>query len=154
MAAMVPENVKEAIVAKLDDLGLELFDLRFLQAGSRGVLRIAIDSPDGVKIGDCEKASSELAIVLDVEGFLGGRPYNLEVSSPGIDRPLKTEKDFKRSMGRFVVLQMTPEFPGKKTVRGKVVGCANGILQCEIDGEVKELQLSQIVSGKEEIQFK
>jgi ribosome maturation factor RimP len=154
MAFPVPENIKEAIAAKLAELGLELFELRFFQAGSRGILRIIIDSPSGVTIGDCEKASSELSILLDVEDFLAGRPYNLEISSPGIDRPLKTEKDFKRTIGRFVVVQMTEEYSDKKTLRGKVTGCADGILKCEIDGEIRELALSLIISGKEEIQFK
>jgi ribosome maturation factor RimP len=154
MAAAVPENIQEAIVAKLGEFGLELFDLKFFQAGSRGVLRITIDSPDGVTISDCEKASSELSMLLDVEDFLSGRPYNLEISSPGIDRPLKTEKDFKRTIGRFVVLQMMPDYVGKKALRGKVIGCSEGILKCDIDGVITDLSLPLIAKGKEELQFK
>lgn len=151
---MIPGNIRELIIAKLAELGYELFDLRFFQAGSRAVFRITIDSPGGVTIGACERVSNELSLFLDVENFSAGRPYSLEVSSPGIDRPLKTERDFKRTIGRFVVLQMVPHFEGKKTLRVKVTGCADGNLQCEIDGISTGLPLSLIASGKEELQFK
>jgi ribosome maturation factor RimP len=154
MSPMIPENVQELIASKLAELGYELFDIRFFQAGSRAVLRVTIDAPIGVSVGDCEKASTELSLLLDVEEFSAGRPYTLEISSPGIDRPLKTERDFKRTVGRFVMLQMVPHYDGKKTLRAKVIGCADGIVQCEIDGSSAGLPLSLIVSGKEELPFK
>ncbi len=154
MGSMIPESIKELIVAKLAELGYEPFDIRFFQAGSRALVRITIDARNGVSVGDCEKVSNELSLLLDVEDFSAGRPYTLEVSSPGIDRPLKTERDFRRTAGRFVVLQMAPVFNGKKTLRGKVVNCTNVVVLCEIDGIITELPLSLIVSGKEELQFK
>lgn len=154
MAGLLPENIKELIEAKLAEHGYELYESKFFQAGSRAVLRIVIDSPEGVKIADCEKASKELSIMLDVEDFSSTRPYTLELSSPGIDRKLTTERDFKRTVGRFVVVQMTPEYEGKKTVRGKVTGCSSGKVLCEVEGAIIELPLDRIIYGKEEIQFK
>ena len=154
MGSLIPENIRELIVAKLAELGYEFFDCRFFQAGSRAVLRVSIDSPGGVSVGDCEKTSTELSLLLDVEEFSAGRPYTLEISSPGIDRPLKTERDFKRTIGRFVMVQMVPQFDGKKTLRVKVTGCADGIVQCEIDGNRAEMPLALIASGKEELQFR
>lgn len=155
MASMVPESVQEIIKSKLGELGLELFDLRFFQAGSRAVLRITIDAEGrGVTVGDCERASNELSVLLDVEEFSPGRPYTMEVSTPGIDRPLTTERDFRRTIGRFVVLQMAPQYEGKKTLRVKVIGCADGTLRCELDGVAAELPIILIASGKEEILFK
>jgi ribosome maturation factor RimP len=154
MAGGVAETIRAVIEAKLAESGLELFDIRFFQAGPRPVLRVTIDSPAGITIGECEKASNDISILLDVEDFSPGRRYTLEVSSPGIDRPLKTERDYKRIADHIVVLQMGRTYPGKKTLRGKVVGCADGVLRCEIDGETVELPLSSIASGKEEIQFK
>lgn len=151
---MIPDNLRELIAARLAELGFDLFDLRFFQAGSRAVLRITIDAGHGVSVGDCEKVSNELSLLLDVEDFSAGRHYTLEVSSPGIDRPLKTERDFRRTIGRFVVLQMVPQFAGKKALRGKCIGCGSGAVQCEIDGAVTTLPLSLIVSGKEELQYK
>jgi len=154
MSAVIPDAIRELLQAKCTELGYELFDCRFSQAGSRAVLRISIDAPDGVSVGDCEKASNELSLLLDVEEFSAGRPYTLEVSSPGIDRPLKTEREFKRTIGRFVVLQMAPLYDGKKTLRVKVIGCAEDMMQCEIDGAGAELPLALIACGKEELQFK
>lgn len=151
---MIPENVQEAVRTKLADLGFELFDLRFFTAGSRAVLRITIDGPAGVTVGDCERASTELSVILDVEDFLAGRPYTLEVSSPGIDRPLRTARDFRRTIGRFAVLQMAPNYEGKKTLRVKVIGCDEMAVQCDIDGAAAVLPLAAIVSGKEELEFK
>jgi ribosome maturation factor RimP len=151
---MIPEDLREQIAAKITELGCELFDLRFFQAGSRAVLRITIDAGSGVTVGDCEKVSNELSLLLDVEDFSPGRPYTIEVSSPGIDRPLKTERDFRRTAGRIVVLQMVPLFQGKKTLRGKIIGCDSVAIQCEIDGAITTLPLSLIASGKEEVQFK
>jgi ribosome maturation factor RimP len=154
MPGLLPENIKEIIEEKLAEHGYELFDSKFFQAGSRAVLRITIDSPEGVTIADCEKASKELSIMLDVEDFSSTRPYTLEISSPGIDRQLKTERDFRRTVGRFAVIQMAPEFAGKRTIRGKVTGSAGGKVQCEVEGAEVDLPLQKILYGKEEIQFK
>jgi ribosome maturation factor RimP len=154
MPGIVPANIKELIEEKLAENGYELFDLKFFQAGSRAVLRIVIDSESGVTIADCEKASRELSIMLDVEDFSSTRPYSLELSSPGIDRQLKTGRDFRRTIGRFVVVQMAPEYPGKRTIRGKMIGVADDKIQCEVEGNVVDLPLDRILYGKEEIQFK
>jgi ribosome maturation factor RimP len=151
---MITEAIKSIIVSKCAGLGFELFDLKLYQAGSRAVLRVTIDRAAGVTVGDCEMVSNELSVVLDVEQFLEGRPFTLEVSSPGIDRPLKTERDFKRAIGRFVILQMAPAFEGKKTMRGKVIGCGNGLIECEIGEATVSLPVAMIASGKEELQFK
>ena len=154
MAVLISDEIKAVIEGKLTELGLELFDLKYFQAGSRAVLRIIIDSPSGVTVGDCERVSNELSPLLDVENFAAGRPYTLEISSPGIDRQLKTERDFKRVIGRIVVLQMAPAWTGKKTLRGTVIGCAEGILQIEIDETATDIALTSVASGKEEIQFR
>jgi ribosome maturation factor RimP len=151
---MITEAIKTIVASKCTELGFELFDLKFFQAGSHAVLRITIDSAAGVTVGDCETVSNELSVVLDVEKFLEERHYTLEVSSPGIDRPLKTERDFKRTIGRFVILQMAPAFEGKKSLRGKVIGCGNGSIECEIGEAVVSLPVAMIASGKEELQFK
>jgi ribosome maturation factor RimP len=151
---MITETIKEVIESKLVEMGFELFELRFFKAGSRSVARVTIDAVAGVTIGDCERVSNELSILLDVEQFLSGKPYSLEVSSPGIDRPLKTERDFKRTVGRMVIMQMAPSYQGKKTLRGKVLHSENGMVECEIDGSATQLPVAMIASGKEELQFK
>lgn len=151
---MLSEEIKNVIASKCAALGFELFDLKLVQAGSRAVLRVTIDAASGVTVGDCERVSNELSVVLDVENFMEGRSYSLEVSSPGIDRPLRTERDFKRVIGRFVTLQMAPAYAGKKTLRVKVTGCGNGVLEGQIDGTPVSFPVTLIASGREELQFK
>ncbi len=148
------DQVKTLIESKVNELGFELFDARYFGAGSRSVLRITIDSDSGVSIGDCERVSNEISVALDEANFADGKPYSLEVSSPGIDRPLKTERDFRRIKGRFVVVHLTEGVAGKKTVRGKVVDCQGNKLMVEIENKTVEIPLSDIYSGKEEIRFK
>ena len=149
------EQVTPVIESKLKELGLELFDVRFFNAGSRSILRITIDAPGGVKIGDCERVSNELSLLLDVENFSPNRPYTLEISSPGIDRPLKTPRDYRRITGRPVILHLTNGINGKKTIQGEVVGCTDEILTLKLDeSQQVGIELKDIYRGKEEIRFK
>ena len=85
---------------------------------------------------------------------MGGRPYTFEVSSPGIDRPLKTEKDFRRIYGREVVVHVT--VPGGTTASytGTVASCDGGLLVLSCDGAAREIPLDTILSGKEQVRFK
>lgn len=148
------EEVEPLIGEKCSELGVELFEARFFRAGSRAILRLFIDRPEGVSIADCERVSNALSVMLDVENFQNGRPYTLEVSSPGIDRPLTTEKDFRRVYGKEVVVHAkTPE---GKTVhhRGTVTSCEEGLLRLSNDGTTVEVQLETILSGKEQVRFK
>ena len=149
------DRIKPVLETKLEEMGFELFDLRFIHAGKRSVLRITIDSAKGVSIADCESVSNEISLLLDLENFSSGRPYNLEVSSPGIDRPLKTARDFRRVAGREVVLHLSRDIDGKKTIRGKLIACSDNKLKVEIEHNYTvEILLSDIYSGREEIRFK
>jgi ribosome maturation factor RimP len=148
------EQVEPFIAEKCGEMGFELFEARFFRAGSRSVLRICIDCPKGVTIADCEKVSNTLSLLLDVENFLGGRPYTLEVSSPGIDRPLKIERDFRRVCGREVTVYMREPFGDRLQYRGIVERCEGGMLYLVEDDRTFELPLDTVASGREEIRFK
>jgi ribosome maturation factor RimP len=148
------EEVKEPIDNRLKELNYELYELRFFRAGSSSVLRITVDSPDGIGIGDCTRISHEISVLLDEMNFSDERPYTLEVSSPGIDRPLKTERDFNRIIGRNVKLHLTLGVNGKKTIVGEVVECKDEKVTINFDKKNVDIPLSDIYSGKEEIRFK
>ena len=114
------EELRPQIESKLAESGCVLFDIRYFRAGPRSILRINVDKPNGgITIGECEEVSNELSILLDVEGFSLNRPYTLEVSSPGSDRLLKTEQDYRRIINRYVVIHLKNEIDGNKKVRGK-----------------------------------
>lgn len=147
------EQIEPIIEKKLTSLGYELFDIKFIRAGSRSILRLFIDKKGGITVGDCEKVSHDISIMLDVENF-SQAPYTLEVSSPGIDRPLTSEKDFIRAVGNTVRFR-TKETEGKsRTLRGKLTACSDGICTVETTEGTTTIALSSIYSGKIEVAFK
>lgn len=97
----VREKVRDTIGPVINDLGLELYDLELKQMKGKALLRVFIDREEGITIDDCERVSREIEALLDVEDPIPCA-YVLEVSSPGLDRPLKSAGDFKRTIGESV----------------------------------------------------
>ena len=139
---------------KLMALGLEVYGMRCFKAGGRQVLRVFVDRDGGVTIAECERASRELSVLLDVEGFASGRPYTLEVSSPGTDWPLLEERDYRRIAGHEVTLRLAEPLNGAATLRGRVTGCGDGQVRIEQDGKQIAVPLSAIAQGRVELSFK
>ena len=148
------EQIEPLIAEKCAEMGFELFEARFFRAGSRSILRVCIDRPKGVTIADCEQVSNALSLLLDVENFLNGRSYTLEVSSPGIDRRLLIERDFRRVCGREITVYLREPCHGRLQHRGIVQRCEKGTLYLVCNGGTLELPLDRITSGKEVIGFK
>jgi ribosome maturation factor RimP len=94
-------RIEEVIEPVLRDHGLALVDVDWRGARPRGVLRVFVDRPGGVRVEDCERASRELGDVLDVAGLIEGA-YDLEVSSPGLDRPLRKERELRWAIDKPV----------------------------------------------------
>jgi ribosome maturation factor RimP len=94
-------RIEEAVLPVLADYGLELVDLEWRAHGPRGVLRVFIDKPGGVELRDLERVSRQVGDVLDVADLIPER-YDLEVSSPGLDRPLKKEREFRWARGKRI----------------------------------------------------
>jgi ribosome maturation factor RimP len=147
------ECIESIVEEKLASLGYELYELKLIKAGSRSILRLFIDKEGGITVDDCEKASNEISVLLDVENF-SQRPYTLEVSSPGIDRPLTTEKDFKRAIGNTIRLRLKESDGKSTTLHGNLIGCSNGNLTIETQKGIKTISISNIHGGKIEITFK
>jgi ribosome maturation factor RimP len=147
------EEITPVIERKLEVMGLELYDLKYHRAGRHSVLRVYIDTPDGVTIDDCERASRELSVVLDVEGF-SKAPYTLEVSSPGVDRPLRYERDFRRAAGRDVAVELFEPVTERKRLEGTVRSCEGGIVILETRRGEVPVHLDNIKSGKMQVRFR
>jgi len=148
------EQVEPLIGAAAAGLGFEFYDARLFGAGGRSVLRVTIDKAGGVSIADCEQVSGAIGAMLDEQNFFDGKPYTLEVSSPGIGRPLKTERDFARVIGKEITLNLSVAINGKKSLRGKVIGCEDGKLNINTGNDSIIVPLADVLSGKEEITFK
>ncbi len=149
----VVETIEPIIEKKLASMGYELFDIKFIRAGSRSILRLFIDKKGGITIDDCEQVSHDISMVLDVEDF-SKAPYTLEVSSPGIDRPLTTEKDFIWAVGNTVRFRIKEAAGKNRTLKGKLLACTDGKCTLETDKGTSSIALSNIYSGKIEVTFK
>lgn len=116
----------------LSSLGMELVDLEYTRQGRAMVLRLFIDKEGGVTLDDCAGVSRELSEVLDVEDIIPDH-YTLEVSSPGLDRPLKKVADYEKYKGRLVKIRTFEPLPDdagnkRKTFLGELKGLENGIV--------------------------
>ena len=98
------QKTEQLLTPIVEEYGFELVDVEYVKEGSTWYLRSYIDKPGGISIDDCEKVSRRLSDLLDQEGFIEDA-YIMEVSSPGLGRPLKKEKDFRRSLGEEVEIR-------------------------------------------------
>ncbi len=152
MHSSIKEKIEPVIRDKLIAMGFDLYELKFIMAGSRAILRIFIDKESPVTISDCEMVSHELSMVLDVENF-SQMPYILEISSPGIDRPLLTKKDFRRAAGRDVKLKIRKPDGGFETIHGTLLTCLEDSLEIKAGTAIKLIPLADVESGKIETKF-
>ena len=119
--------ILEPIIA---EKGLELVDLEFVKEGVNWYLRVYIDKDGGVNIDDCEAVSRALEVKLDEKDPIE-QAYILEVSSPGIDRPLKKDADFVKYQGEIIDVKLYKAQDGSKQYQGRLLGLEDGVLSIE-----------------------
>ena len=147
-------RLRELLEPSVDALGYELVQLEF----SSGVLRVYIDAPGGIRVDDCAKVSRRLSAVLDADDAVDAE-YSLEVSSPGLDRPLVRPAHFQRFCGhlaRIVMKRNAPDFPGlaqRRKFCGRLVEASEHCVVLEVDGESVELAYADIDSARLEPTF-
>ena len=128
-------------------LGYELADVEVRLGGRNGLVRLFIDRPDGIGLDDCEKVSLAVSALLDVEDPLPGH-YNLEVSSPGLDRKLTKVEHFQRFEGEIVKVQLRIPQDGRRRFRGRLLAVEDDNIVVEVDGESYSLALSKIDTAR------
>ena len=134
----------EAVVQPvLRSYGLELVELEWHPRRPRSVLRVFVDKPGGVAIGDCERVSREVGDLIDVEGLIE-EAYDLEVSSPGLDRLLRTDREFRWAVGKCVRLWQA----GGLETRGRLADVETDRLVVERDGERVELPRGSVTKAR------
>jgi len=146
MVVTGPE-LRELLQPSIERLGYELADLEVRLGGRSGVVRVFIDHPDGIGLDDCEKVSRAISALLDVEDPLPGR-YDLEVSSPGLDRKLTKIEHFQRFTGEVVKVQTRFPIQGRRRFRGRLVSSNDSNIVVEVDGETHELPLATIQTAR------
>jgi ribosome maturation factor RimP len=118
-------KLEELLRPGVEALGYELWGLDYQSHGRHTMLRVYIDSDKGIGVDDCAKASHQISGVMDVEDPISGE-YNLEVSSPGMDRPLYTLAQFKEYIDSDVSIRLRTSFEGRRKFLGRLMGVEDG----------------------------
>jgi ribosome maturation factor RimP len=139
-------------------LGLDLEGVRVTSAGRRRLLRVTVDGDGGISLDDIEKVSRELSGVLETAAAMGEMPYTLEVSSPGVDRPLTEPRHWRRAAGRLVSVEVTQERPeggsgGSASIRGRIKQADARGVTLEIDGDARQFSYAELGPGRIQIEF-
>jgi ribosome maturation factor RimP len=148
-----PDTDQVAAVATpvVHALGMDLESVKVTSAGRRRLLRIVVDSDRGLSLDDAALASRELAAKLDASDVMGDMPYTLEVSSPGVDRPLTQPRHWRRALGRLVRVPLTgsPSSP----VQGRVVAADADNVVLDVNGTHRRFGYAALGAGKVQIEF-
>ncbi|NLV91173.1 MAG: ribosome maturation factor RimP [Firmicutes bacterium] len=149
----IQEQVTEIASAVISQFPtLELVDVEYVKEGQDWVLRVFIDKPEGIDIEDCEAVSRKLGEELDVVDPIPGS-YLLEVSSPGLERPLKSDGDFVRFAGKLVAVATYAPYQGRKQWQGKLLRLVDGKIQLETDTGILEVPKEQVASARLAVEF-
>ncbi len=147
MSSTAPREVdgrlKQIVENAVSSRGVELLDLFHVRSSKRQIVRLVIDKPGGISVEDCAEVSRRVSADLDMADVIPGR-YTLEVSSPGIDRPLKTAADFRRKLTREVAVQLA----GTDSKPEIVEGAIESVTDSAVIVGGRELPLDRIVEGK------
>lgn len=138
-----PVELRNLIEPAVTALGYELVGVEL----SRGLLRVYIDHAEGIGVDDCQAVSYQVSGVLDVEDPISGQ-YSLEVSSPGLDRPLFKAGDFARFAGEQVAVKLTVPFEGRRKYKGLLVGLVDEQVIVNAEGQEFSFPLDQIDQAK------
>jgi ribosome maturation factor RimP len=139
----VRERLRALLKPGVEALGFELVDVELAGNSGHPTLRIYIDGEGGITVDDCASVSRQLSSILDVEDPLPGS-YNLEVSSPGLDRPLVTVADFSKRLGETVKVKMALALEGRRNFAGKLLSVNDLGITVEVDGQAFSLAFDAI----------
>lgn len=140
-------KIEEIIAPVIASLGLELVDINFVKEGGRWFLRIFIDQPGGIGLEECQMVSEKISPLLDEKDPIA-QAYILEVSSPGLDRPLKKLADFQRFCGREINLKSYEPIGGRRRFKGELVAATDQAVTLKVDDENVVVPIDRIASAR------
>lgn len=150
MEREVVDRVREMIDPILLNEGMEVVEIGYRRESSGWVLRLILDKEGGITLDDCTRVSQEVGRSLDV-GDVIRTPYTLEVSSPGLTRPLKTEKDFMKYRHRLIKLKTVDPIQNRRQFKGRLLGISEQGIEIEVDGGIFQIPLSNVAKANLEI---
>jgi len=151
---MVKNEIVDRVRALADPIllneGMDLVDTEYRRESKGWVLRLTLDKEGGVTLDDCTRVSHEVGRSLDVEDFIQ-TPYTLEVSSPGLTRPLKTEKDFMKYRHRLIKVKTVDSIENRRQFKGRLLGVSENQIEIEVEGGVFQIPLSNVAKANLEV---
>jgi ribosome maturation factor RimP len=138
-----PESVINLLTPVVEGLGYELVGVEYHPSGKESVLRVFIDSAHGVDVDDCARVSHQVSGVLDVEDPIAGE-YLLEVSSPGLDRPIFKTADYDRFAGEAIRIKLRERIDGRRRYAGRLLGLQDEAVLIEEQGETVAVPIAAI----------
>src|SRR5438876_3196679 len=149
MAAPSPERVLRVLRPVIEGAGVDVETIDITPAGRRRLLRVVIDKDGGITLDDVATVSQGAAQALDESDVMGTLPYVLEVTSPGVDRPLTEPRHWRRAVGRKVSASLSDG----STVQGRVVDAAIDWVQLDVDGAPRVLSYADVERASVEVEF-
>lgn len=144
--ATLESRLAEMLKVPVEALGFQLRGIEYVQAGKHSILRVFIDGENGINIEDCANTSRQVSAVLDVEDPISTE-YTLEVSSPGVDRPLFTAEQYAAYVGEDVKVQLTMPVAGSRNLKGAITKVEGQMLSLNVNGKELVVALDNIRKG-------
>jgi len=141
--AKFEQKMAEMLRPAVEMVGKELLGVEFVSAGKHSILRLFIDHEDGINVDDCAEVSRQVSAILDVEDPISSE-YNLEVSSPGLDRPLFELAHFQAVIGETINVRLSMPLNGRRKFKGVLEAIENDTLIVSVDGQDYELVISNV----------
>lgn len=152
MSIDITERVKELVAPYLEETGVELVEITYRREQGGMTLRLLVDTPEGIKITECERLNNYLSELLDKEDVIGEH-YLIEVFSPGLDRPIKTDRDFERVLGKDLEVTTYAPVNGRKTHEGRFIGMGKDAIVIEASGVSTVIPKASIALARLKIEF-
>lgn len=149
---LIKNKVAELAEQVAGDMGVEIFDIT-ISGGDRFLLRVTIDKEGGVTLDDCEKFSRSLEAILDVEDPIP-HSYTLEVSSPGLNRPLRNIKDFKKNIGKLARIVTSEKIDKRNLFIGRILEVNSEYIRLLVNGQEIDIPFEVISRARLEVEFK
>jgi ribosome maturation factor RimP len=155
MGRNIEQKIHELATQVADECGYELVDIGLFGGGSRTLLRVTLDKEGGINLSNCETFSRRLEALMDVEDPIGGS-YTLEVSSPGLDRPLKSLDDFKKNVGKLARIITEEKVNNQNFFLGRIAGVNGTTIRLSVADGREEIILpfDAIAKARLEIELK
>ena len=152
MSETVVEAITSLVMPVLQEKDLVLVDVLYRRESSGWVLRLFIDKEDGVTLDDCTAVSREVSHLLDIEDIIE-QAFNLEVSSPGLDRPLKSVGDFQRFAGRKAKVTTKEPINGNQVFMGRINKVEDELITMEVGQQELRIPFSEVAKARLEVEF-